>query len=55
MFFITNFNRQESYKVNLSFMDDVTDKYVWIGDMVTGERYRLNKINNNLSLRFGLA
>lgn len=37
IFFITNFNRQSSYQVNLSFTDAVQGKQAWLWDAETGK------------------
>ena len=55
IFFITNFNRQTSYKVNLIFNDEVSNKQAWLWDAETGERYLLNQDGRSVSLRFGPA
>lgn len=55
IFFITNFNRQASYQVNLSFTDAVQGKQAWLWDAETGKRYLLDQDGSSMSLRFGPA
>lgn len=53
IFFITNFNRQCSYQVNLSFTDAVRGKQAWLWDAETGKDIFL--IRTEPLWRYGLV
>ena len=52
IFFISNFNRQQSYDVDLNFNEDCAGKQAWLWDAETGERFLLQQKGNSLSLHF---
>ena len=52
IFFMTNFNRTETWKVKAEFPESTRQKHAWIWIPETGERYRLPADGNVLELTF---
>jgi hypothetical protein len=56
MLFFINSNMEEGYSLELSFAPAITaQKYPWLWDAVTGERYRLTLVADKLKLDLGPA
>jgi hypothetical protein len=56
IFFFGNAHRYNSYKTKVTFSIEITQgRYPWVWDPETGEKYRIELINNSFGLELGPA
>jgi hypothetical protein len=56
IFFFGNAHRYNSYQTKVTFSKEITQgRYPWVWDPETGEKYRIDLINNSLGLELGPA